>query len=341
MSPTESKPAQGSAPTPPSGGESPPRAQPARPRVHVTVLTWQGAHLLPDCLRAVFAEQARARAEVEVVVVDNGSTDGTADLLAREFPRATHLKLPENLGYGRANNEALRRALRSNADFCALLNNDVTLRPGWLDALLNAAAAHPRAGLLCGTLLFQDGERVNSTGLVMDAVGRASDRDFDLPLSQLTRTDDVTLGATGGAVLLRASMLREVGLFDPAYFAYYEDVDLSLRASQAGWESRFVRAAEALHKFSATFGSGTPLQRRLLGTNHLRTLALHQPVAKALALVPLVAAFRLGVKAPLELVRLQPKLAVAEVRAGVDGFVSALRASGRRVRGGIPRGAEP
>ena len=73
-------------------------------------------------------------------------------------------------------------------------------------------------------------------------------------------------------------MLREVGLFDPGYFAYYEDVDLSLRAARAGWTAFYVREATARHRFAASFGAGSPLQRYLLGVGHLRTLARHQPL---------------------------------------------------------------
>lgn len=305
------------------------------------MLTWKGAHLLPDCLRALLADAARTPADVRVVVVDNASADGTTALLARDFPEVEHLRLPGNLGYARANNEALRRALAAGAEFAALLNDDVEVEPGWLGALLAAAGAQPRAGLLCGTLLFRDAEQVNSTGLQIDSLGRARDRDFEVPRAALARPDGPAQGASGGALLLRAQALREVGLFDPAYFAYYEDVDLSLRAARAGWLAWYVAAATARHRFGASFGRGSPAQRRLLGRNHLRTLALHQPAGRALLLVPAVAALRLGVKAPLELAGGRAALALAEARAGLEGFAEALRAVPVRLRGGIPRGAEP
>ena len=206
---------------------------------------------------------------------------------------------------------------------------------------MQAARAQPRAGLLGGTLLFRGEETVNSTGLELDVFGRARDRDFRLPRARLARSDGATAGVSGGAVLLRAQMLREVGLFDPAYFAYYEDVDLCLRAARLGWTSWYARGAVARHRFGATFGPGSPQQRRLLGRNHLRTVALHEPVWKALVLVPLVAAFRLGMKAPLELLRGRPALALAEARAGLEGAREASRAVRVRLGARIPQGAEP
>jgi GT2 family glycosyltransferase len=300
----------------------------AQPLVHAAVVTWQGAHLIGDCLKALRAQRGRLR----IVVVDNASTDGTAEIVARDFPGVELLRMEENLGYGRANNEAMRRALDAGAQFVALVNNDVELEPGWLERMLEAALAHPEAGLFCGTLLFYGQETVNSTGLEIDSFGRARDRDIGLPLDRLARADGPVEGVTGGAALLRVSVLREIGLFDPAYFAYYEDVDLSLRASRAGFPCWYVRGAVARHRFAATFGADSPRQRYLLGVGHLRTVALHQPLLKAAALVPLTVAYRAAVKAPLELLRARPALALAELRAAAGGALVALRAFSDRSR---------
>jgi GT2 family glycosyltransferase len=300
------------------------------PLVHAVVLSWNGAHLLADCLGALRRQEVPAR--VHVVVVDNASTDGTAELLGRDFPEVEHLRLAHNLGYARANNAAMRRALEAGADFVALVNNDVEVAHDWLRGLLDAARAHPDAGLFTGTLLFRDEEVVNSTGLEIDALGRARDRDFRLPLARLARPDGPVAGVSGGAAFLRASLLHQVGLFDAAYFAYYEDVDLSLRAARAGYLSWYVRAATARHRFGASFGPGSPQQRYLLGVGHLRTVGRHQPMLKAAALVPLTMLYRAAVKAPLELLRVRPSLAWAELRAAAAGGAAALRALSRRSR---------
>ena len=322
MIPTESKAAQGIA----------------QPLVHAIVPTQRGAVWLGDCLRALLGQQTSAR--LHVCVVDNGSSDGTQAAL-RDFPAVEHLRLEENLGYGRANNLGLRRALRAGADFALLVNDDVVLESGFTASLLAAAAAQPAAGLFAGLLLFRGEEVVNSTGLVIDGLGRASDRDFRAPLASLRRADGPVAGVSGGAALLRTAALRQIGLFDPAYFAYYEDVDLSLRASRAGIGCWYCSAAVARHRFGASFGEGSPEQRLLLGKNHLRTLALHQPLLRAAALVPATALFRALVKAPLELLRGRPRLALAELVAGAAGTLAAAGAIPQRLRGGIPEGAEP
>src|SRR2546423_3726290 len=117
------------------------------PKVHAIVVTHRGADILPACLRALEAEvQQPAAAAVEIVVVDNASTDATESILRADFPEVTALRLPENAGYGRANNVALRRALAAGADFGALVNDDVEGRAGWLSALLHAATLPPEAG---------------------------------------------------------------------------------------------------------------------------------------------------------------------------------------------------
>jgi GT2 family glycosyltransferase len=306
--------------------------------VHAIVVTHRGASWISACLRALEAQLARA--QLQIVVVDNGSSDGTAALLEREFPGVTVLRLSRNHGYGRANNVALRRALGAGADFAALVNDDVEVEAGWLQALLDAAAAHPEAGLFCGTLLFRGEERVNSTGVEIDAFGRARDRDFGVARGQVRRDDGPVTAVTGGAALLRCDLLRRIGVFDPAYFAYYEDVDLSLRAARNGAICWYVAGAVARHRFGATTGPGSAMQRFLLGRGHLRTLALHERPLRAAALLPLTAAYRVAVKVPVELFRGRPALAFAELRAAISGSASALAALPQRGRK-VPRGAEP
>ncbi len=300
------------------------------PLVHAIVVSWNGAHLLRDCLPALLAQQAPAR--LHVVVVDNGSADGTAELLLREFPSVEHIILETNLGYGRANNQAMRRALDADARFVALVNNDVELDAGWLARLLAAADAQPQAGLFTGTLLFKNEEIVNSTGLRIDALGRVSDRDFKVPLRDLAAQSGPVAGVSGGAALLRAQMLREAGLFDPAYFAYYEDADLSLRAAEHAFQSWYVREATARHRFGATLGRGSARQRYLLARGHLRTVGKHQPLLKAAAVIAGTVAYRFAIKAPLAFLRAEPALALAEIRGASQGAIDAVRAIGSRFR---------
>jgi GT2 family glycosyltransferase len=298
--------------------------------VWVVVVNWNGAALLPGCLDAMRHGAAGAR----IAVADNGSTDRSADVVARH-PGVEWVPLGRNVGFAAANNVLLRRALAAGARWIALVNPDVRLEPGWLETLVAAGEAAPDAGLLQGLLLFADRPQVvNSTGLVLDALGRARDRDFGVPLADLRRTDGPVPGVTGGAVLLRAEMLREVGLLDPAYFAYYEDLDLSLRARKAGWRCRYVSGARALHGYEQSFGSGSPFKRYLLARNHLLCMATHLPLGRAALLVPTLAFARAAAKAPVELLLGRPRHALAHLRGAGAGAAAAARILVRRMRKG-------
>jgi len=313
------------------------RPTPAELDTWIVVVSWNGADLLPACLRAL----ARLSRPARVVVVDNGSTDGSAAAVAA-FPSVEWLPLGRNTGFAEANNQGIRRALAAGARWVGLVNPDVEVEPGWLAALVAAGEAHPEVGLLNGLLLFADDpSRVNSTGLLLDRLGRARDRDFGRALAALDTPEGPVTGVTGGAVLLRAAALLRVGLFDPAYFAYYEDADLSLRASALGVKCWYASGARALHGFGRSVGVGSPRQRYLLARNHLRLMATHLPLPLALAAGPL-ALLRATVKAPLELLHGRPAHAAAHLRGAGAGALAAASALARRLRreGGVPEGAE-
>jgi GT2 family glycosyltransferase len=296
-------------------------------------VNWNGAHLLGPCLDAL----ARQTRPVRVVVVDNGSTDDSHQVVAGRS-EVEWCAMGENLGFAEGCNAGIRRALEAGARFVALVNTDVVVEPEWVQRLVDDAEAHPEAGIFGGLLLFaHDPSRVNSTGLVMDALGRIRDRDFDVELARLAREDGPTLGVTGGAVLLRADTLRRVGSLDPEYFAYYEDADLCARARRAGIGCRYVAAARATHGYGSTIGAGSPNQRYLLARNHLRFVATHLPLWKAVPIVLGFSAARLALKAPLELVRGRPRHAGAQVRGAAAGaLVGTIRLAHRILRPGAP-----
>jgi len=295
----------------------------------IVVVNWNGEKLLPACLAAL----GRLTRPAHVLVVDNGSTDGSAAAVAR-FPGVEWLPLGGNTGFSAANNVGFRRALAAGVRFVATVNTDVRVEPEWLSRLVAAAEAHPEAGILTGLLLFGDEpERVNSTGLVLDRLWRAFDRDFGLPLAELATPDGPVTGVSGGAALYRAQALRRVGLYDPAYFAYYEDVDLSLRAARHGIRSWYVSGASALHGYGKSFGPGSPRQRYLLARNHMRCLAAHGPLPLVLSAIPVLTLLRAFVRAPLELLRGRPGHAWAHFRGAFAGATAGTSALLLRLRG--------
>jgi GT2 family glycosyltransferase len=240
------------------------------PLVTVVIPTLRGRRWLPDCIAALRRQTFR---EFAVIVVDNGSNDGTADWLA-EQPDLRVIRNAHNAGFAAACNQGIQA---SRSPFIALLNDDVQPEPQWLEALVSAMRMSEgrRVGACASLLLFADRPSVvQSAGIAMDRAAIAWDRLRGYPAnaSVVSKPCEV-FGASAGAALYRRAMLDEVGLFDARFFAYLEDVDLAWRAQRAGWRCLYVPAARALHHTSATSGEGSALKYRLLGRNKVWLVA--------------------------------------------------------------------
>jgi GT2 family glycosyltransferase len=224
-------------------------------RAAVVIPTWNGAHFLAGSL-ASLAEQTHP---ADIIVVDNASTDGTAELVRERFPDVMLIALDANRGFAGAVNVGLERALADGADYVALLNNDALAEADWLARLVETAEAHPEAGIVTSKFLLEDRVHIDSTGDFYSSWGWAYPRGRDEP--DQGQYDDPAhrevFCGSGGASLFRASMLREVGPFDEDYFAYLEDQDLGFRAQLMGWRARYEPRARAYHRMmgtSATLG---------------------------------------------------------------------------------------
>ena len=217
----------------------------AGPRASVVIPTWNGRQLLRAALTALRAQTFR---DFETVVVDNGSTDGTADMLRSEFPDAVVVAFPENRGFAVAVNAGVHAA-RGRA--VALLNNDTEAEPGWLGALVAALEAHPEAGSVASKMVtIRDPGVVDSAGAAMGLfaydIGRG---ERDGPAFAAGRE---VLCACAGAALYRRELFATVGDFDETFFAWFEDVELGVRAQLAGFRCWFEPAARVRHHAHAT-----------------------------------------------------------------------------------------
>lgn len=215
--------------------------------VAAVVLSWNGREDTLACLRSLAGEQ------VETIVVDNASEDGSADAVAREFPDVELVRNDRNLGYAGGMNVGIRRALELGADSVLLLNNDVEVEPGAVAAL---AAAVEGAGAVSPLIVFADDpERVWYAGASFDPRRGYNGRHRGLgrPAAEFTESVE-TDRACGAAMLIPRGALETLGLFDEELFAYWEDAEWSLRARRAGLPIRVVPAARVRHKVSATTG---------------------------------------------------------------------------------------
>lgn len=218
--------------------------------VAVVVPSWNGATLLPACLDSLLAQQDPPPA---IVVVDNGSTDGSPEIVERDYPGVVLLRQKTNLGFAGGVNVGIHHALAYDARYVALFNNDAVAQPGWLDALVEELDNHPETGLVTSRLVSGDGTTIDSTGDFYSWWGYPFPRGRGEPNEpQRYAEAEEVFAASGGATLYRTEMLRQIGLFDEAFFAYYEDVDLSFRAQLAGWRVRYTPRAVAWHHQGST-----------------------------------------------------------------------------------------
>lgn len=217
----------------------------AAPPVYIVVLTFNRWQDTRACLTSVFA---CSYSNIRVLVIDNGSKDETLDELPVAFQ--VHLiRNSRNLGYAEGNNVGLRYALAEGAEFTVVLNNDVIVAQDWLEPLVQAAQSDPRAALL-GPMVYHIGEPrvIQSAGGILPGNWHTAHRGANEPdLGQFSRTEAVDW-LTGCAILARSSALREIGLLDPAFYMYGEDVDWGVRASRAGYRILFVPRSRVWHK---------------------------------------------------------------------------------------------
>jgi GT2 family glycosyltransferase len=246
------------------------------PRASVIVPTYRGREVLDDCLNSLDRQTA---ASYEVIVVDDGSGDGTSEWVRSTFPSTRVVELAENGGFCRAVNQGIRVA---RGDVIALINNDATAEPRWLDALLDALDESPEIGF-CASCSLQAGAPGTLDGAgdeysrfgIPFRVGRGEqDRDQFPPRD--------ILFASGGACAYRRKVFDRVGLFDERLEAYYEDLDLGLRAWSAGWRGRYVPGSVVVHRggWSDRVQRGTRLTTRnailVIAKNWPRRLILRQ-----------------------------------------------------------------
>ncbi|HEY2718312.1 MAG TPA: glycosyltransferase family 2 protein [Solirubrobacteraceae bacterium] len=223
----------------------------SEPLLTAVVLNYDGRHLLETILPSLAAQTL---ADMRTVVVDNGSSDDSVAWLAREWPTIDVVCLPENIGVTRALNVCVSVA---ETEFVALLNNDLELEPDCLSELVGALRAHPEAGSAGGKLLdFGEREVIDGAGDTLTWRGNGHRRGHGERDRGQFEQPRAIFGACGGAALYRRSALSEVGPFDEDFYAFFEDVDWSLRAQVAGFQCRYVPNAVVYHMGSATIGRG-------------------------------------------------------------------------------------
>ncbi|MBM3814691.1 MAG: glycosyltransferase family 2 protein [Acidimicrobiia bacterium] len=228
--------------------------------VSVTVVTYNSGRFIRRCLESVLAQQYPA---VEIIVVDNASTDGTTDILEQFEDRCQIVYNQENIGFAAAQNQAIRL---SSGEWVLTLNPDVLLLADFIGSLMAASTVDKKAGTICGKLLaipsnfdIPDQDRVDSTGIYFTPMLRHLDRGSQEIDNGHYLRHEYVFGATAAAALYRRKMIDDISIdgefFDPDFFVYREDADVAWRAQLLGWRCIYSPLARGYHVRSVLPGN--------------------------------------------------------------------------------------
>jgi hypothetical protein len=253
----------------------------ARPRVSIVIVSWNGRALLERCLPSVLATDYP---DLEVILADNASTDGSAAWVARHHPEVTVVRHPENWLFARGNNAALPHA---SGRHVLLLNNDVEVPPGWLHPLVDVLEREPDVAAVQPKLLQHNDrstfEYAGAAGGHLDRLGYPFTRgrmftDVEPDRGQYDAPADV-FWATGAALLVRREAFEAVGGLDERFEMHMEEIDLCWRLQRAGWRVRAEPASTAYHIGGASLAQGDPRKAYYNYRNSLLMLYKNLPPA--------------------------------------------------------------
>lgn len=240
--------------------------------VSVIIANLNGEMYLLDCLASLGAQTFR---DFEVLLVDNGSTDGSLRLISDEFPWVRVIPLGENMGFAKGNNIGFQA---SSSKYVATLNNDTIVDKNWLKALYEVAESDGNIGMVGSKILLgKEGREIDSAGMLLYPDGMTRQRGRgQLDSGQFDRKEEVLFPSACAALYCRR-MLDEIGFFDEDFFSYGEDADLGLRGRLAGWQAFYAPAAVVRHLYSQTGGKYSAFKACLVERNHLWVLLKNMP----------------------------------------------------------------
>lgn len=222
------------------------------PTLSIIIPHFNGRPHLEACLDAL---RRQTFTDFEVILVDNGSTDGSQAYVNQYFPEVRLVELGRNLGFTGA---CLAGYAAAEGKNIVLLNNDTAAEPGWLSAIVDALAAHPEVGIIASKIrLFDRRDHLHAAGDFYRIDGVPGNRGvWQQDVGQFDQPEYV-FGACGGAATYRRAMLEQIGFLDNDFFFSCEDVDIAWRAQLAGWRVWYAPTAVVYHKLKATGGSVT------------------------------------------------------------------------------------
>ncbi len=218
--------------------------------VSVVVVNLNGRHYLESCFRSLLEQDYPAHL-VELILVDNGSTDGSDQLMAERFPSVRLVRNERNAGFAPAVNQGARVA---SGQYLALVNNDMRLDRGWISAMVATLEAHRERGVVCvgSRILDWEGKHIDFISSGAGFTGFGYQMYYNLPVDAIHLGEHEALFACGGAMLVDRAIFLETGGFDEDFFAYYEDVDFGWRLWLMGYRVLITPAALVYHRHHGT-----------------------------------------------------------------------------------------
>ena len=217
----------------------------------VIVLNWNGERFLGACLDSL---RRQTFTGLETILVDNGSTDGSVELVKRDFHDVKVVALDRNIGFSAGNNEGIRRA---RGRYVALMNNDAEADPHWIEEIVKAFERHPEIGMCASKILLYDNRALADSCGDFYSVEGVAGKIGHLESQECYEESREVFGACAGAAIYRRSMLEELGGFDEDFFIVHEDSDLNFRAQLLGYRCIYVPTAVVYHHLGATIGKGS------------------------------------------------------------------------------------
>ncbi len=223
--------------------------QSAEIKISIVVPNWNGIKFIGMCLDSIALSDFEG---YEVIVVDNGSSDGSRELVAEKYPWVRHILLPENMGFAKACNDGIKAA---RGEYVVLLNNDIEVEADWLRELHEGMERHPECGMGTSCMMFLDERDVfYNTGDLFHAWSSGGGRGQGEKDVGQYENEEYVFGACAGAGVYRKSMLDVIGLFDEDFFIFAEDVDLNMRAQAQSYKTVYLPRAKVYHIGTATVG---------------------------------------------------------------------------------------
>jgi GT2 family glycosyltransferase len=219
-------------------------------QISIVIPSWNAKDDLKACLDSLLMQSIPAR----IIVVENGSMDGSLEYLQSHYPQIDLVIHHENKGFAGGVNAGIRLSMERGDEYVALFNNDAVADPDWLKNMVGVLSVEKEYGIATCKFMAIDRTHLDSTGDIYTNWGLTFPRGRGEPVSDIYDSVTTVFAASGGASLYRTAMLKEIGLFDEDFFAYYEDVDISFRAQLAAWQVRYVPGAIAYHQIGATSG---------------------------------------------------------------------------------------